>query len=105
MTRTTIPATADIITVMSTAMDTTGVDTDTAMADRLIIGVSGASGAPIAVELLRQLRENHLEVETHLVITRGGAMTLAQETDTTLDELRSLVCVCHESRPPAKPGA
>ena len=67
------------------------------MAERLIVGISGASGAPIAVELLRRLRKNHPEIETHLVITRGGAMTLAQETDTTLDELRSLVCVCHEN--------
>lgn len=64
---------------------------------RLIVGISGASGAPIAVELLRQLRENHPEIETHLVVTRGGAMTLAQETDITLDELRSLACVSHEN--------
>lgn len=70
---------------------------DTAMADRLVIGVSGASGAPIAVELLRQLHADHPQVETHLVVTRGGAMTLAQETGVTLDELRTLAGVWHEN--------
>ena len=34
------------------------------MAERLIIGMSGASGAPLAVELLRPLGENHPEVQT-----------------------------------------
>lgn len=67
------------------------------MVKRLIVGMSGASGAPLTVELLRQLHDNHPEVETHLVITRGGALTLAQETDTTLDELRALAHVWHEN--------
>lgn len=78
-------------------MDTTGMDTDTAMADRLIIGVSGASGAPIAVELLRQLRENHPEVETHLIVSRGAELTLWQECGMELDELKALASVFHES--------
>ena len=67
------------------------------MAKRLIIGVSGASGAPLAVELLRQLHDRHPEVETHLVVTRGGEMTLRQETGMTLKELRSLADVYHEN--------
>lgn len=88
---------ADIITVMSTAMDTTGVDTDTAMADRLIIGVSGASGAPIAVELLRQLRENHPEIETHLIVSRGAELTLRQECGMGPEDLKALAGVFHEN--------
>lgn len=80
---------------MIIATAATGIGMDTAMTNRLIVGVSGASGAPIAVELLRQLWEKRSEVETHLIVTRGGAMTLAQETDMTLDELRSLARVCH----------
>jgi len=67
------------------------------MVKRLIVGMSGASGAPLTVELLRQLRNNHLEVEAHLVVTRGGELTLAQETDVTLDELRALASVCHDN--------
>ena len=67
------------------------------MGKQLIVGVSGASGAPLAVELLRQLHERHPEVETHLIITKGGAMTLSQETDVSLEELKSLASVCHDN--------
>ena len=67
------------------------------MAKRLIIGMSGASGAPLTVELLRRLRKNHPEVETHLVVTRGGKMTLTQETGMALAELQKLAHVCHDN--------
>lgn len=80
-----------------TAMDTTGMDTGTAMVDRLVIGVSGASGAPIAVELLRQLQVEHPEIETHLVASRGAELTLRQECGMELGELKTLARVCHEN--------
>ena len=48
------------------------------MVKRLIIGMSGASGAPLTVELLRQLHDHCPEVETHLIVTKGGEMTLSQ---------------------------
>ena len=67
------------------------------MVKRLIIGVSGASGAPLAVELLNQLHTNHPEIETHLVITRGGELTLRQETGMMPDELRALATVFHDN--------
>lgn len=67
------------------------------MAERLVIGMSGASGAPLTVELLRRLRDTHPEVETHLVVTRGAELTLVQETETTLEELRGLASVSHEN--------
>lgn len=67
------------------------------MGKRLIVGVSGASGAPLAVELLRQLHDRHPEVETHLIVTKGGAMTLSQETDVSLAELKGLASVCHDN--------
>lgn len=57
--------------------------------------MSGASGAPLTVELMRQLYSRHPDVETHLIITRGAEMTLAQETDVSLAELQSLADVCH----------
>lgn len=65
------------------------------MVKRLMIGMSGASGAPLTVELLRQLRDRHPEVETHLIVTKGAAMTLAQETDISLQQLRSMASVWH----------
>lgn len=65
------------------------------MVKRLIVGVSGASGAPLAVELLKQLHTHYPEIETHLVVTRGGELTLRQETGMTLAELQKLAAVCH----------
>lgn len=45
---------------------------------RLVVGISGASGAALATELLRQLKEQP-DVEAHLVYTRGAVLTLRQE--------------------------
>lgn len=67
------------------------------MVKRLIVGVSGASGAPLAVELLRQLHDRCQDVETHLIVSRGGEMTLKQETGMALDELKALATVCHDN--------
>lgn len=75
------------------------------MCQRLVVGISGATGIPIALELLRQLKENP-QVETHLVYTRGAEMTLAQESDLTLEELRSLAdAVYDNSNVGAKPAS
>ena len=52
------------------------------MKKRLVIGMSGASGAPLAVELLRQMKKQEAW-ETHLVMTEGAKMTLEEETDLT----------------------
>ncbi len=65
--------------------------------DRMVIGVSGASGMEMAVELLKQLKELGT-VETHLVYTRAAEMTLDQETEYTLDDLRALADVVYDSQ-------
>ncbi|MCD7750259.1 MAG: UbiX family flavin prenyltransferase [Lachnospiraceae bacterium] len=67
------------------------------MTERLIIGMSGASGAPLTVELLRQLHTFYPQIETHLVVTRGGEMTLREETDLTLEDLKTLAAVYHDN--------
>jgi flavin prenyltransferase len=46
---------------------------------RLIVGISGASGITYAVRTLELLRL--LDVETHLIISQGGDRALAEETD------------------------
>lgn len=56
---------------------------------RLVVGITGASGAPIAVELLRQLRALP-QVESHVVCSRGGELTLAQECGMRPEELKAL---------------
>ena len=68
------------------------------MADkRLIIGISGASGAPLALELIRRMHDEHPEVETHLVITRGGELTLQHECGISSAELSGLVSRVHSN--------
>ncbi|HHW14533.1 MAG TPA: UbiX family flavin prenyltransferase [Firmicutes bacterium] len=56
---------------------------------RLVVGMSGASGALLGIELLRALRREP-EWETHLVISRGAEETINQETNYKLDEVLSL---------------
>lgn len=56
---------------------------------KILVGVSGASGAPLAVQLLRELK--HLsEVEVHLICSRWGRETLAYEAGVTTAELEEL---------------
>ena len=46
--------------------------------ERLVVGISGASGAPLAVRLLEALRD--VGVESHVIVTDGGVRTLEQES-------------------------
>lgn len=45
---------------------------------RIVVGITGASGAVLGIRLLRALKD--LGVETHLVVSPAGAVTLALET-------------------------
>jgi 4-hydroxy-3-polyprenylbenzoate decarboxylase len=57
----------------------------------LVIGISGASGAPYAVRMLSVLRERH--IPTHLVISKSGARTLKEECSLDTDAVRALAAV------------
>jgi 4-hydroxy-3-polyprenylbenzoate decarboxylase len=46
---------------------------------RLVIGITGSSGAILGIRLLELLRP--MPIETHLVITPAGFLTIQQETD------------------------
>ena len=61
---------------------------------RLIIGISGASGVIYGVRLLEALRT--LPVETHLVMTRTAEVTLAHETDLKVAAVRKLADVAYK---------
>jgi 4-hydroxy-3-polyprenylbenzoate decarboxylase len=56
--------------------------------ERLIIGISGASGIVYGIEALRQLRT--LGVETHLVASKSAILTLTHETGMKLADLTAL---------------
>jgi len=56
---------------------------------RLVLGISGASGAILAIEILKLLKENN-EWEVHLVISKGAKKTIALETDYKLDDINNL---------------
>jgi 4-hydroxy-3-polyprenylbenzoate decarboxylase len=61
---------------------------------RLIVGITGASGAIYGVRLLRLLQA--AGIETHLVISRSAKITLAQELDTSVAEVTALADVVHQ---------
>jgi len=56
--------------------------------ERLIVGISGASGVVYGVRLLEALRE--LPVESHLVMSKAAEVTLAYETDLKVSQVKAL---------------
>ena len=62
---------------------------------RLIVGITGASGAIYGVRLLELLRET--DIETHLIISRAGQTTLAAETSLKVADVEALADVVHQN--------
>ncbi len=62
--------------------------TDT-MKKRLVVGMSGASGAVLTIKLLQMMKTSS-DWETHLVISKGAKMTIEQETNYNLTEVEAL---------------
>lgn len=69
-------------------MKDTGI-LDNGIKKRLIVGMSGASGAVLGIGVLKALEKNP-QWETHLVITRGAEETISQETDFSLKDVIDL---------------
>jgi flavin prenyltransferase len=67
---------------------------------RLIVGITGATGVIYGVRLLERLRD--AGVETHLVISRWGARTLAHETPYSREQVEALA---HTTYAPGDMGA
>ena len=63
---------------------------------RVVVGMSGASGAILGIEALRIFRELG-GYETHLIVSTGATLTIALETGVTLDEVRALADVVHDN--------
>jgi 4-hydroxy-3-polyprenylbenzoate decarboxylase len=60
---------------------------------RLIVGISGASGVAYGVRLLQLLR--NAGVETHLVMSKTAEITFAYETNLKISEVTALADTCH----------
>jgi 4-hydroxy-3-polyprenylbenzoate decarboxylase len=61
---------------------------------RLIVGISGASGAAYGVRMLEACQT--LGVETHLILSRSAVLTLTQETDFSLAEVNAKASQVHK---------
>ncbi|MBN2791422.1 MAG: UbiX family flavin prenyltransferase [Desulfuromonadales bacterium] len=61
---------------------------------RLVIGISGASGIPLAIHLLELMRSQD-SWETHLVISPGAERTIREETCYTPDDIFPLASKHH----------
>lgn len=64
---------------------------------RLIVGISGASGAIYGVRLLQILRDV-ADIETHLVMSPAARQTLSLETDFSLRDVQAMADVVHDAR-------
>jgi len=62
---------------------------------RLVVGISGASGAVLGVRLLEVLAGSDA-VETHLVISPAARITIRDETDRSVKEVEALADVVYK---------
>jgi polyprenyl P-hydroxybenzoate and phenylacrylic acid decarboxylases len=62
---------------------------------RLIVGITGATGSIFGVRLLQALQGSG--VETHVVISKWGARTLAHETAHTVDQVAGMATASYSA--------
>ena len=62
--------------------------------DRLVVGISGASGVILGIRLLEVLQS--LETETHLVVSPAARLTISQETDWEIEDVMALADVSYD---------
>jgi 4-hydroxy-3-polyprenylbenzoate decarboxylase len=62
---------------------------------RLVVGISGASGAVLGIRTLEALRE--LGVESHLIVSKAAVTTLADEAGLSLSDVQARAGVAHKA--------
>ncbi|MCA1336904.1 UbiX family flavin prenyltransferase [Pseudooceanicola marinus] len=62
---------------------------------RMVVGITGASGIVLGIRLLEILRE--LEIESHLVMSPSAEVTLAHESTLKVAQVRDLADKVHKS--------
>jgi 4-hydroxy-3-polyprenylbenzoate decarboxylase len=61
---------------------------------RLVVGISGASGVTYGLRALDACRE--MGVESHLILSRAAALTLAQESELSIGDVQAKAAVTHK---------
>ncbi len=61
---------------------------------RIILGMTGASGAILGIRALELLKESG--VETHLIISPAARRTLTEETGRSVSEVEALAAFCYD---------
>ncbi len=64
---------------------------------RLVVGISGSSGAIYGIRLLEALRKVS-DLETHLIISAAGKRTILEETDYTIKDVEALAARVYDNR-------
>jgi 4-hydroxy-3-polyprenylbenzoate decarboxylase len=63
---------------------------------RLVIGISGASGAIIGIRLLEVLKDS--DIETHLILSNAARLTILSETPLKVEQVEALASVVHSNK-------
>jgi 4-hydroxy-3-polyprenylbenzoate decarboxylase len=69
---------------------------------RIVVAITGASGAIYGIRLLEALAEAR-EVEVHLILSRGGKLTIGVETGWKLKDVEALAHKVHSDQDLAAP--
>lgn len=69
---------------------------------RIVVGITGASGAIYGIRLLEVLRG---KAQTHVIVSRQGELTVRQETIYTVDAVRALGTFAHDNEDLSAPPA
>lgn len=61
----------------------------------LIVGITGASGAIYGIRILQKLKA--ADIPSHLVISKAAHLTISDETNHTLDDIKALADTVHQT--------
>lgn len=67
------------------------------MKRRLVVAISGASGAIYGIRALETIRADR-DIELHLIVSSGAKATIAYETDRSVEDVMKLADVVHDEK-------
>lgn len=68
---------------------------------KLVIAITGASGAIYGIRILEELKKKN--VESHLIISKWGGVTIEKETDYAIEEVKALAARAYDENDMAAP--